>query len=183
MRGFPGGSDSRESACNAGEPGSIPGWGKIPWRRKRAHTSVFLPGEFHGQRTLAGCSLWHRKESGIPKWLLLSAVGCLPVAGVGKYLLVEGTLELYRVSRSSSRWRRRKHQTNAYVSSRQGNKCALGLNLVPWQDKGVWPLSGRLACRRQGMKRFVGQTDLLELLFLWFGCNYVKDAVFFVHCY
>lgn len=56
-------------------------------------------------------------------------MGCLPVAGVGKYLLVEGTLELYRVSRSSSRWRRRKHQTNAYVSSRQGNKCALGLNL------------------------------------------------------
>ena len=24
---FPGGSDSKESACNAGEPGSIPGLG------------------------------------------------------------------------------------------------------------------------------------------------------------
>jgi len=24
----------KESACNAGDPGSIPGVGKIPWRRK-----------------------------------------------------------------------------------------------------------------------------------------------------
>ena len=28
--GFPGGSDGKESACNAGDPGSIPGWGKSP---------------------------------------------------------------------------------------------------------------------------------------------------------
>ena len=28
--GFPGGSDSKESACNAGDPGSIPGLGRSP---------------------------------------------------------------------------------------------------------------------------------------------------------
>ena len=28
--GFPGGSDSKESACNAGDQGSIPGSGKSP---------------------------------------------------------------------------------------------------------------------------------------------------------
>ena len=28
--GFPGGSDSKESACNAGDPGSIPGLGRCP---------------------------------------------------------------------------------------------------------------------------------------------------------
>ena len=28
--GFPGGSDGKESACNAGEPGSIPGSGRSP---------------------------------------------------------------------------------------------------------------------------------------------------------
>ena len=28
--GFPGGSDGKASACNAGDPGSIPGPGKIP---------------------------------------------------------------------------------------------------------------------------------------------------------
>ena len=29
-RGFPGGSDDKESACNAGEPGSILGLGRSP---------------------------------------------------------------------------------------------------------------------------------------------------------
>ena len=29
-RGFPGGSDSKESACNSGDPGSIPGLGRLP---------------------------------------------------------------------------------------------------------------------------------------------------------
>ena len=29
-RGFPGGSDGKESAGNAGDPGSIPGWGRSP---------------------------------------------------------------------------------------------------------------------------------------------------------
>ena len=28
--GFPGGSDSRESACSAGDPGLIPGSGRFP---------------------------------------------------------------------------------------------------------------------------------------------------------
>jgi len=32
--------------------------GKIPWRRKQQPTPVFLPGEFHGQRSLVGCSPW-----------------------------------------------------------------------------------------------------------------------------
>ena len=30
--GFPGGSDSKESAYNAGDPGSVPGLGRSPWR-------------------------------------------------------------------------------------------------------------------------------------------------------
>ena len=36
---------------------------KIPWRRKWQLTSVLLPGESHGPRSLVGCSLWGRKES------------------------------------------------------------------------------------------------------------------------
>ena len=27
---FPGGLDGKESACDAGDPGLIPGWGRIP---------------------------------------------------------------------------------------------------------------------------------------------------------
>ena len=36
--------------------------GKIPWRREQLSTSVFLPGEFHGQRSLLGYSPWGHKE-------------------------------------------------------------------------------------------------------------------------
>ena len=39
-------------------PGLDPWVGKIPWRRKWQPTPVFLPGESHGQRSLAGCSPW-----------------------------------------------------------------------------------------------------------------------------
>ena len=33
------------------------------WRRKWQPTPVFLPGEFHGQRSLKGYSSWGGKES------------------------------------------------------------------------------------------------------------------------
>ena len=46
---------------------SVPslGW-EDPWRRKWQHTPVFLPGELHGQRSLAGYSPWGHKESDTP---------------------------------------------------------------------------------------------------------------------
>ena len=52
--GFPGGSDGKESACNAGDLGLNPGLGRSPWRREWPPTPVFLPGDSHGQRSLAG---------------------------------------------------------------------------------------------------------------------------------
>ena len=55
-RGFSGSSDGKESACTSGDPGSIPRSGRFPWRRKWQLTPVFLPGKFHGQRSLEGCS-------------------------------------------------------------------------------------------------------------------------------
>ena len=36
---------------------------KTPWRGKWQPTSAFLPGESHGQRSLAGYSLWGLRES------------------------------------------------------------------------------------------------------------------------
>ena len=55
--GFPCGSAGKESACNVGDLGSIPGW-EIPWRRERLPTPVYWPGEFHGLYSLRG-----RRES------------------------------------------------------------------------------------------------------------------------
>ena len=51
----PGGSDGKESPCNTGDLDSTSGSGR-PWRRKWQPTPALLPGEFHGQRSLAGYS-------------------------------------------------------------------------------------------------------------------------------
>ena len=48
--GFPGGSDGKESACNAEDPGSIPGLGRFP-------------GEEHGN-TLQYCCLENSMDKG-----------------------------------------------------------------------------------------------------------------------
>ena len=69
---FPGSSDGKKSPYNAGDPGSIPGLGRSPWRREWLPSPVFLPGESHGQRSLAGCSPWGHKESDTTKGLTLS---------------------------------------------------------------------------------------------------------------
>ena len=46
--------------------------GKTPWRREWLPTPVFLPGEFHGQRSLGGYSPRSRKESDTTEQLTLS---------------------------------------------------------------------------------------------------------------
>ena len=45
---------------------------KIPWRRYWLLTPLFLPGEFSGQRSLAGYSPWGLKESDTTEQLTLS---------------------------------------------------------------------------------------------------------------
>ena len=57
---LPGGSAGKESACNVRELGLIPGLGRSP--REGNSNTVFLLGEFHGQRSLAGYSPWGHKE-------------------------------------------------------------------------------------------------------------------------
>ena len=54
---FPGGASGKESSCKCRRykrRGFHPCVRKIPWRRKWHPTPVFLPGKFHGQRSLAG---------------------------------------------------------------------------------------------------------------------------------
>ena len=55
--GFPGGSDSKEFACNAGDLGSIPGLRRSPGG---GHSN---PLQYSCQRSLAGYSPWGHKES------------------------------------------------------------------------------------------------------------------------
>ena len=63
--GFVGGSEVKNPSASGGDTGDVgfnPWVGKIPWSRKQQLTPVFLPGESHGQRSLAGYSPWGHKE-------------------------------------------------------------------------------------------------------------------------
>ena len=62
--------------------GFDPWVGKIPWTREWQPTPVFLPGEFHRQRRLAGYSPWGHKELDTSEWLTSSVIKNLP-ANVG----------------------------------------------------------------------------------------------------
>ena len=57
--GFPGGSEGKASACNAGDLGSVP------------PAPVLLPGKCHGRRSLLGYSPWDREESRRTEQLLI----------------------------------------------------------------------------------------------------------------
>ena len=48
----------------ARDMGSIPEFERYPWRRKWQSVPVLIPGEFHGQRSLAGYSPWGCKRVG-----------------------------------------------------------------------------------------------------------------------
>ena len=61
--GFPGGSAGKKPAMKRHRRHELDPWvGKILWRKKWQPTPVFLPGEFRGQRSLAGYSPWDLKE-------------------------------------------------------------------------------------------------------------------------
>ena len=67
-QGSPGGLVVRNPFANAGNTGKHgfdPWVGKVPWRRNWKPTPVSLPGGSHEQRSLAGCSPWGHKESGM----------------------------------------------------------------------------------------------------------------------
>ena len=59
---FPGGSDGRKSAFNAGDPGSIPGSRRSPGEVNDYPLQYSCLENPHGQRSLAGYSPWGCKE-------------------------------------------------------------------------------------------------------------------------
>ena len=60
--GFSHSSVGTDSACNAGDPGSIPGSGRSLEEGLATHSNIFA-GKSHGQWNLADYSPWDRKES------------------------------------------------------------------------------------------------------------------------
>ena len=61
---FPGGSDGKKKkiCLQCERPRFNSSVRKIPWKRAWQPTSVFLPGEPHGQRSLVSYGPWDHKE-------------------------------------------------------------------------------------------------------------------------
>ena len=77
--GFPCGTRGKEPACQCRRCKRLrfePWVRKIPWRRARQRTPVFLPGESHGQRSLAG---YHHRVA--KSWTRLSDSACMQALG------------------------------------------------------------------------------------------------------
>ena len=51
-------SDGKESNCNTGDPCSNPGLRRSPGGGNSNPTPIFLPREFHRQRSLTGYNPW-----------------------------------------------------------------------------------------------------------------------------
>ena len=65
--------DSKESVCNARNPGSIPGSARSPGEGN-GYLLQFLPGKFHGQRSLEGYRPWGCKELDMTERLSTSPI-------------------------------------------------------------------------------------------------------------
>ena len=66
LRGFPDRPSDKKSACQYWRHTRLefnPWVRKIWWRRKWQPTSLFLPGKFHGQRSLMGYGRWDLRKS------------------------------------------------------------------------------------------------------------------------
>ena len=85
-KGFPGSSVGKDSACNAGDPGLIPGL-----RRSSGgeHVNPFLYSCLenpHAQRSLAGYSPWDHKE--LETTELLTSAQCINIKCIMKDVLI-----------------------------------------------------------------------------------------------
>ena len=67
--GFPGGSDGKESTCNAGDLDSIPGLGRSSGGGHGNPLQYSCLENAHKQSILVGYSPWGRKESDMTEWL------------------------------------------------------------------------------------------------------------------
>ena len=68
-QGFPGGSDGKESTCNAGDLGSIPELGRSPGEGYGNPLQYSCLENAPGQRSLVGYSPWAHKESDMTEQL------------------------------------------------------------------------------------------------------------------
>ena len=108
---------------------------KIPWRRKWQPTPVFLPGEYHGHRSLVGYSPWDHKELNTTEHIYWSL-----------YCLWYINIYLYNILKYKYIYREIQISINNYIEmglpwwlSGKESACNAGDNMFnPWSAKIPW---------------------------------------------
>ena len=101
---------------------------EIPWRRAWQPTPVFLPGESHGQRGLAGYSPWGRRESDTAKATEHAHI----MAATGNYPYIEALkmrMRLYCIGLP-----RGQSGKESACPCRSSRRCGFD----PWVGKILW---------------------------------------------
>ena len=77
--------------------GFNPWAGKIPWRREWLPTPLFLPGEFHGQRNLAGYTFMGSQRVAINTftYATLQEIDQIQIKFKDQRMVGEGTSSVY----------------------------------------------------------------------------------------
>ena len=84
--GFPGGTDGKESTCNAGDLSSIPGLGRSPGGEHGNPLLYSCLENPHEQRSLAGYSPWGHKQSNTTE--RLSTAQLISIMTIGKTIVL-----------------------------------------------------------------------------------------------
>ena len=143
--------------------------GKIPWRRASQCTPVLLPGEFHGQRSLAGYSPQGFKESDMTEVTYHACMRCVDVshgplhiwfscdghAGTGKspplFLLLPGLQQGQRwdpgVNTCASLWQQKcTDNGEETVFEMYGCSCLVAKSCPTRQPHGLQHASSSILC-------------------------------------
>ena len=116
IRGFPGCSDGKESAWNAGDLDSIPGLGWSPGKEK-GYPLQYSCRELYGQRSLAGYGPWDRRvrHNWATKTNMCICVCICVCMNVYMYMYIPSFLHLFGDSRKKSQvWN--EHSKNWNIS-------------------------------------------------------------------
>ena len=135
--GFPGGSLVKAlPAMRSCRRHKFDPWvGKISWRRTWKPTPLFLPGESHGQRSLAGNSPWGHKEW--LKWLNMHAHIPITYHTATMLQYKEGKICTFSFQQETAFF-----LVVAKNNSRQMRHCLMGIGILISKMKRVLQIHG-----------------------------------------
>ena len=160
---FPGGSDGKESTCNAGQPSSIPGLGRSPGGGHGNPLQYPCLENPHGQRRLVGYSPWGCRKLAITEWQSTAKSLTWIWANSGRWWGTgrPSVLQSMRSQRVAHEWETEQQQWNLWqfpwwLSSKESALQCRRCGFNPWVGKILWRRKWQPTPVSQGLRSLVG---------------------------